>query len=57
MPILSLSFIILTVFASKLTSREIPILRLVIVHVCLRRHFEGSHTRSVAGLCGHVALV
>ena len=31
------------VFALKLTSREIPILRHVVVHVSVRRHFEGSH--------------
>ena len=31
------------VFALKLTSREIPISRHVVVHVSVRRHFEGSH--------------
>ena len=42
-PFLSLSLIILTVFVFKLASREIPVSRLVVVHVCLRHHFEGSH--------------
>ena len=36
------------VFALKLTSREIPISRLVVVHVCFRRHFEGSHEAPLA---------
>ena len=31
------------VFALKLTSRQIPISRHVVVHVRVRRHFEGSH--------------
>ena len=31
------------VFALKLTSGEIPISRHVVVHVRVRRHFEGSH--------------
>ena len=31
------------VFALKLTSREIPISRHIVVHVSVRRHFEGSH--------------